>query len=246
MPSLCDQYHPRDWSEIVGQPVVLRKLQIIRNRRGTLAGGNYWLSGLSGTGKSTIADLIANEIAHSVSIHEVCGRNLAVDEKQPCNVAAFRREMSTRGFGPGGRVVIVNEAHTMRKATIEALLDACDQRTLPSHAAWIFTSTLKGNASLFEDYDDAHPLLSRCTKLELTTDGLAFAFAERAQQIARTEGLDFDAPIERYHALLVECELNLREALNRIEAGEMADAAPAYDLVEETTRGSRKLLVARR
>lgn len=243
MASLCEKYHPRCWSEIVGQRQVLRRLEIIRERRGTLAGGNYWLSGLSGTGKSTIADLIAAEIAHPACVHEVCGRDLAVDEKAPVNVRALRREMSVRGFAPGGRVVIVNEAHTCRKATIEALLDAIDQRTLPGHACWIFTTTLAGHATLFEDYDDAHPLLSRCTKLELTTDGLACAFAARAQQIAQAEGLD-GQPIERYHQLAAECQLNLREMLNRIEAGDML-AEFASEPEPFALSGSR-LLVARR
>lgn len=244
MPSLCETYHPKSWSEIVGQKTVVRRLDLIRQRRGTLAGGNFWISGLSGTGKSTAADLIAAEIAHPACVHEFCGRNLGVDD-----VAAMRREMSTMGFAPGGRVVCINEAHSMRKGTIEALLDAMDQRTLPGHAAWILTTTLRGQATLFEDYDDAHPLLSRCTKLELTTDGLAYAFAKRAQEIATIEGLDYGASIERYHALVVECELNFRDVLNQLESGVLADfgiESEEPDFALSAAPARRSLLVGRR
>jgi hypothetical protein len=84
--------------------------------------------------------------------------------------------------------------------------------------------------------------VSRCTKLELTTDGLAFAFANRAKEIATVEGLDFGAPIERYHALVVECQLNFRDVLNRLEAGEFMD----FTGEAETTAPARRLMVARR
>lgn len=217
MPSLTEQYHPRTWDDLVGQPDALRKLDNIRNSRGTLAGGNYWISGPSGTGKSSIADLIAAEVAHPCCIHEIGGRKLGVTE-----VDELRREMRTRGFDPGGRVVVINEAHALRKPVIEELLVATDPRKLPEYASFVFTTTNKGQAA-FEDYDDAGPLLSRCTRLELTADSEEFAI--RLMTVAQAENMD-GQPLSAYVDLLRECRGNLREALNRIETGDMLVAAP--------------------
>ncbi len=58
---LTEQYRPKQWSEVVGQNKVIRRIQQLA-RRG-LGGRAYWLSGGSGQGKSTIGRLIASEIA---------------------------------------------------------------------------------------------------------------------------------------------------------------------------------------
>jgi DNA polymerase III gamma/tau subunit len=103
--------------------------------------------------------------------------------------------MSARGWGDkGGRAYVVNEAHGLRKDVIRQLLVLLER--IPSHVAIVFTTTVEGQESLFEDYDDASPLLSRCLRLDLARRDLAKAFAERAKQIAEREGLD-GQPIER-------------------------------------------------
>jgi hypothetical protein len=84
----------------------------------------------------------------------------------------------------------------------------------------VFTTTIEGQESLFEDYDDASPLLSRCLRLDLTGKDLARAFAERAKQIAQAENLD-GKPIEQYLRLVQTHRQNFRAVLQAIEAGEM-------------------------
>ena len=86
----------------------------------------------------------------------------------------------------GGRAFIVNEAHGLRAAIVRRLL--CMFEPIPPHIVWIFTTTAEGQEKLFEDLDDAHPLLSRCTRLELSRRGLAEVFAQRAKTIAEVEG----------------------------------------------------------
>ena len=76
------------------------------------------------------------------------------------------------------------------------------------------------NPALFEDHEDAHPLLSRCTVFSLTNQGLAKAFALRAQEIAQAEGLD-GRPLDQYVRLVQRCRNNLRAVLQCVESGAM-------------------------
>ena len=61
MTALYEQYRPRTFDEVVGQDKAIGKVEALRKRG--LAGRAYWISGQSGTGKTTIARLIAAEVA---------------------------------------------------------------------------------------------------------------------------------------------------------------------------------------
>jgi hypothetical protein len=59
-----------------------------------------------------------------------------------------------------GRAFIVNEAHGLPKDVIRQFIVVLER--IPAHVVWLFTTTCEGQESLFENYADGSPLLSRC------------------------------------------------------------------------------------
>lgn len=210
---LADEYRPRTWDEVIGQQKALKTLETL-SRRG-LGGRFYWISGPSGTGKTTIANLLARELADDLYIEEIDASRLTV-----ARIGEIEQAASMFAWGRGGRVWIVNEAHGLRKDAIRRLLTLRENGRWPTTATLVFTTTCDGQESLFDEAIDAHPLLSRCTVLSLARQGLGKPFAARALAIAQEAGLDGGRD-EKYALRRVQQHRNnLRAVLQEIEQGD--------------------------
>lgn len=215
---LAEKYRPRQWSDVIGQDAVREKIDALRPRG--LGGRAYWLSGPSGTGKTTIARLIAAELASEWATDEIDAQDVTLDA-----VRDFERTLGQKAIadneGRTGRAWIVNEAHGLRAAIVSRLLTLIER--LPAHVALVFTTTNAGEAKLFDDMDDAGPLLSRCVRLALAQRGLAEAFAARMVAAARADGLLNGKPDDYYVGravrLLKDNRNNARAAWQAIDTG---------------------------
>lgn len=225
---LWEKHRPRSWEQVVGQDAAIATLNLIRRRSGSLAGRAYWISGSSGTGKTTIARLIAGEIADEWTVEEVDASRLTAND-----VADIERRIAPRTLGRGGHCVIINESHGLRSGAIRQLLVAMER--IPKHVAWIFTTTSEGQESLFADELDASPLLSRCTVLALSRRGLAEAFASRVQEIAESEGLG-GADAAKYLRLAKDSRNNFRAMLGAVETGAMMLGAAEIEKPRKTAK----------
>jgi DNA polymerase III delta prime subunit len=212
MQMLFEKVRPRSWDEVIGHKAV--KVSIARMKeRGSLGGRAFWLSGLSGTGKTTIAYLVAAEVSDPENFIELDAGDIT-----PAKLDDIERNLRFRAIGDKpGRAVLLNESHGLRKDTIRKLLVVLER--IPNHVTWCFTTTSAGQQSLFDGID-AHPLLSRCIEFRLDHVRYLDAFAKRAMEIAEAEGLG-GALLGEYVALAKRCQCNFRGMLSAIEAGEM-------------------------
>jgi len=206
---LYEKYRPKNLSEFVGQNKVKKQIEKLISRSGWDRDA-IWIQGPSGTGKTTLAWIIAHQVANDLFITELDG--------DKCNVEAVRELNQTLNIiAPNSwRVVIVNEAHAMLNRAIQAWLTLLER--LPKHTLIIFTTTESLQEDLFGHFSG--PFGSRCKMFTFTNQGLAQDFAARAQEIALAEDLD-GQPSHKYYRLVQDCKNNMRQILQRIEACEM-------------------------
>ena len=219
MGSLFEKYRPTQWSEVVGQDKAVSTLKRIVASDG--GGGRvYFISGKSGTGKTSIARILAGELAEDFCITEIDAGEIT--EATVRELAKSIRHKSA--FSKPGRVIVLNEIHGISKRVMRSLLTILED--IPEHAAWILTTTEDGADSLFDSEDksiDASPFGSRCIPIGLSQRGLAEVFARHALEIATREGLAGSATLKDFVRLANDCRSNLRMMLTRLEAGEFVE-----------------------
>ncbi len=214
---LHEKYRPREWADLVGQDKAVAIARRIIERPG-FDRGAFFIdcagSNNSGTGKSSLAWVIAGTLADPFFITEIPGAKL--DKAAVAEIERSAHLCSWSADKPF-RVWIVNEAHAVTQGAVDLLLTFLE--ALPRHCVVIFTTTRQPDEELFGT--DNGPLYSRCHCIRLTNQGIAEPFARRIKAIAEAEGLD-GQPIEKYVALIRQCKNNMRRAIQLIEAGELA------------------------
>ncbi len=208
---LYEQYRPKTLDEFVGQDKVKNQVACLMARP-TWDRDALWIQGPSGTGKTSLALIIAESVASELFITELDGDR--------CDVASVRELAQTLQLSAGDswRVVIVNEAHAMTNRAVQAWLTLLER--LPKHSLVVFTTTEPLQENLFGQF--SAPFGSRCKVLTFTNQGLAQLMAERAQQIAQAEDLNGKS-LQAYLRLVQSCKNNMRQVLQRIDACEMME-----------------------
>jgi replication-associated recombination protein RarA len=215
MGPLYEKYRPRTWDDLCGQDHVRKTIDLVRRTEG-LQGQVFWLTSRSGQGKGCIARLIAEEIADLYAIEQINATRLNSE-----TLRDWDRRCSIRPIGKGCHVFIVDEAHNLKSHIVEELQTVLESYHVQKTSTWIFTTTIAGEAVLFDKHMSAGAFFSRAKAVELKHGPeLELSFAMRARFIAQQEQLD-GKPLDAYVKLVRACECNMRKVIQEIATGSM-------------------------
>lgn len=213
MTALYEQFRPKTWDDVVGQPVAVKSCKALASRG--IGGRCIALVGPSGTGKTSLARILAETLADPMNVVECDAQWLT-----PSRIADIEDGLSMYGLGAkSGRVVIVNEYHALDKQSLQQLLTTLER--IPSHCAWLLTTTTDGEESLHERFDDAGPFGSRALTVKLSPRGFAEPMARRIMECLGSMNMD-GRGLDFYVRIMKDARNNGRLGWQRAEAVALA------------------------
>jgi len=173
---LYRKYRPQKFDEVLGQEHIIKVL------KGALKLGNishaYLFSGSRGTGKTSVARIVARELGCSDNdIHEIdAASNRGIDD-----VRALREAVRSLPFDSKYKIYIIDEVHMLTKEAFNALLKTLEEP--PPHVVFILATT--------ELEKVPETIISRCQTFvfKKPTEAILKSFTE---EIAKKEGFGLE------------------------------------------------------
>ena len=227
MAVLYRTYRPSKWSEVIGQDQVVTALkESIDNGRPSHA---YLFSGTRGTGKTTIARIVAKALKTAdEDVYEIdAASNRGIDD-----IRELREHVAVLPFSSPFKVYIIDEVHMLSKDAWNALLKTLEEP--PKHVIFILATTE------LDKVPDT--IISRCQTFSFKTPPREVIRAQVAS-IAKKEGYTLDAGASDLIALLGDG--SFRDALGTLEKviASSADKKLTRAEVEAITGAPRASLV---
>lgn len=227
--TLYRAYRPREFSEVRGQEHIVKALEgAIKNKR---TGHAYLFSGTRGTGKTTVARILARELGVSdKDLYEMdAASNRGIDD-----IRELREGVWVMPFESPYRFYIIDEAHMLTKEAWNALLKTLEEP--PAHVVFVLATTER------EKVPDT--IQSRCeiyTFKQPTRDELR----ETITDVAKEEGFSMEKSAAELVALLAEG--SFRDALSILQKVLAMSKDKKVDVSEvETVTGAPKGELVRR
>jgi hypothetical protein len=173
-------------SEVVAQQSAISRIENSIVRSG-LAGSSWWLSGATGTGKTTIARILAEEFTQTdFTIVELVGRDVLVDD-----IREYERRMAYSPMGKG-RCLIINEAQDLSDVAVSLLLALVEKVNASKYDMVVFTAMVDVLELKNDPMNRWRALIGRCNHVELAdTTNPVFRqdVVEYLEGVAASEGI---------------------------------------------------------
>lgn len=132
--ALYTKYRPSKFKEVLGQEHITKVLEE-SIKLGNISHA-YLFSGTRGTGKTSIARILAKEIGtNSDDLYEIdAASNTSVDD-----IRALNESVTTMPFSSKYKVFILDEVHMLSKSAFNALLKTLEEP--PSHVVFVLATT---------------------------------------------------------------------------------------------------------